>query len=405
MFIHSFIIYKESIAEKSRLCNCLSKNKKLGYCLHLLCESAKIAYALKKPLQRKEQGILDYKKLFDQYLLLVNRLIPKPAAPPVIGIDIGTSSIKAVELGFVAGGVEIRHWAIEPVAGNDTKSALKKIGERLRFNNQLLVSAVFGRGALIRYVDLPRMPLEDLRKSYIFDLDKYFPFDSKSIYTDCSILDPESKDKKMSVLLAAVKKEMVDERLKLFKETGLELNRVTINSIAIANAFNRLGPQVTASGKAKAVLNIGGSASCLMIFKDSSPRFTRDIFVGSQELTKKIANALGVDEKQAEAIKCQPGEKLAQVIEACDMPINNLITEIRLSMDYYMTEKNIQVDELFLGGGGSLLKGMADIFGKNLELPVKIWNPLGRVRLNAPAASGDIQTYAAQFDVALGLGL
>jgi type IV pilus assembly protein PilM len=348
---------------------------------------------------------MEYKKLFDQYLSLVNRLIPKPAAVPVIGIDIGTSSIKAVELGPAAGGLEIRHWAIEPLAGNDTKTALKKIGERLHFNNQLLVSSVFGKGTLIRYVDLPRMPLEDLRKSYIFDLDKYFPFDPKSIYTDCSILDPEGKDKKMLVLIAAVKKEMVDDRLKLFKEVGLELSGVTLNSIATANAFNRLGPQITPSGKAKAVLDIGGSASCLMIFKDSSPRFARDIFVGSQELTKKIANALGVDAAQAETIKLQPGEKLDQIIEACDMPINNLITEIRLSIDYFMTEKNIQVDELFLGGGGSLLKGMPDVFGKNLGLPVKIWNPLGNIRVNAPASSGDLQTYATQFGVALGLGL
>ena len=84
------------------------------------------------------------------------------------------------------------------MAGNDTKSALKKISERLHFNNQHLVSSVFGKGTLIRYVDMPRMPLEDLRKSYIFDLDKYFPFDPKTIYTDCSILDPEGKDKKMS---------------------------------------------------------------------------------------------------------------------------------------------------------------------------------------------------------------
>jgi type IV pilus assembly protein PilM len=348
---------------------------------------------------------MDYKKVFDQYLLLVNRLIPKPSASPVIGIDIGTSSIKAVELGQAAGGFEIRHWAIEPLAGTDTKGALKKIAERLHFNNQQLVASVFGKGTLIRYVDLPRMPLEDLRKSYIYDLDKYFPFDPKTIYTDCSILDPDSKEKKMLVLLAAVKREMVDERLKLFKEAGFELNSVTINSIATANAFNRLGPQITVSGKAKAVLDIGGSASCLIIFKDSSPRFTRDIFVGSQELTRKIANALGVDDKQAEALKRQPGDKLAQIIEACDMPINNLITEIRLSMDYYMTEKNTQVDELFLSGGGSLLKGIDGVFEKNLGLPVKIWNPLGKVRLNVPAAGEDIQAYATQFGVALGLGL
>jgi type IV pilus assembly protein PilM len=310
-----------------------------------------------------------------------------------------------VELGQAAGGLEIRHWAIEPFAGKDTKSVLKKIAERMRFNNQLLACAISGKGTLIRYVDLPRMPLEDLRKSYIYELDKYFPFDLKTIYTDCSILDPEGKDKKMLVLLAAVKKEMVDERLKLFKDEGFELSRVTINSIAIANAFIRLGPPVSASGKAKAVLDIGGSGSCLLIFKDSSLRFARDIFIGSQEFTKRIANALKVDVPQAEAIKCQPGEKSAQVIEACDVPINNLISEIRLSMDYFMTEKNVQVDELFLSGGGSLLKGIEGVFEKNLGLPVKIWNPLLKVRLNAPEATGDIQSYATQFGVALGLGL
>ena len=89
---------------------------------------------------------MDYKELFDNYLSVVNRLIPKPLPPPVIGIDIGTHSIKAVELGQASGGYEIRRWAIEPLVGNDTKSALKKISERLQFNNQFLVSSVFGKG-------------------------------------------------------------------------------------------------------------------------------------------------------------------------------------------------------------------------------------------------------------------
>jgi type IV pilus assembly protein PilM len=347
---------------------------------------------------------MDYKKLFDQYLLLVNRFIPKPAVPPVIGIDIGTSTVKAVELVQTNGALEVRQWAIEPMVANDTKSALKMICERMRVEEQFIVSSVFGKGTLIRYVDLPRMPLDDLRKAYIYDLDKYFPFDPKTIYTDCAILDPDGKDKKMLVLLAAVKREMVDERIKLFKEAGLELDSVTINSIATANAFSRFGPKVVESGKAKAVLDIGGSASCLMIFKDSSPRFARDIFVGSQELTKKIANVMGVDAAQAEAIKLAPGEKLAQIVEACEMPINNLISEIRLSLDYFVTEKNIQVDELFLSGGGSLLKGMEGVFEKNLGLPVKIWNPLLNVHGKKTAAgSEDIQTYAAQLGVALGL--
>ncbi len=347
---------------------------------------------------------MDYKKLFNQYLSLVNRLIPKPPPVPVIGIDIGTHSIKGVELGQAGGGHGIRRWAIEPLIAGDTKAALKKISERLQIKNQYLVSAVFGKGTLIRYVDLPRMSLEDLRKAYVYDLDKYFPFDPKSIYTDCSILNPDGKDKKMVVLLAAVKKEMVDERMKLFEETGYELNRVTINSIAMANAFDQLGPPLSPSGKAKALLDIGGSVSCFMIFSESSPRFARDIFTGSQEMTRKIANALSIDEVQAEALKRKPGDQAAQVIEACDMPINNLVTEIRLSLDYYMTEKNTQVDELFLGGGGSLLSGIEAVFEKNLGIPVKIWNPLTKLHTNS-ATAVDIQGFASQFGVALGLGL
>ncbi len=347
---------------------------------------------------------MDPKKLFDQYISLVNLLIPKPAVAPVIGIDIGSSAIKAVELCHSGTGIEIRRGVIVPTAGGELKASLKKIIERLSISNQLLACAVSGKGTLIRYVDLPRMSLEDLHKSYIFELDKYFPFDPKSIYTDCAILDPDGKDKKMSVLMAAVKKEIVDERLKLFKDEGLDLARVSINSLAIANAFSSLGPAMTASGKAKAILDIGASASCLMIYKDATLRFVRDIFVGSQELTRKISNAMGTDLQQAEALKREPGEKLAQIMEACDMPVNNLVSEIRLSVDYFMTEKNTQVDELFLAGGGSLLKGVEGVFEKNLGLPVKVWNPLTGVNLKSDAGK-DIQTYAAQFGVALGLGL
>ncbi|MDE2027121.1 MAG: type IV pilus assembly protein PilM [Candidatus Omnitrophica bacterium] len=347
---------------------------------------------------------MDFKKLFEQYLQFVNRIIPKPPVLPVIGIDIGTTAVKAVELGPAAEGLQVRHWAVEPLAGGDLKSALKKLSERLHFTNQVLVSSVFGKGTLMRFVDLPRMSLEDLKKSYIYELDKYFPFDPKTIYTDCAILDPEGKDKKMQVLLAAVKKEMVDERLKLFKEAGLELNRVMLNPVAAANAFSRLGPAAGAAGKAKALLDIGGSASSLMILKEGSLRFTRDIFIGSQQLTQKIAGAFNVDAAAAEALKRDPGDKLAQIMEACDVPVNNLIGEVRLSIDYFTTERHAQVDEIFLIGGGSSLKGFEGVFEKGLGMPVKIWQPLGSLRVD-PALGGDIQTHAVQLGVAVGLGL
>ncbi len=348
---------------------------------------------------------MNFSSLFDNYFNLIQRLIPKPSQPPVIGIDIGTKAIKAVEISSQGADPEIRLWAIEHIEGGNVKAALAKLLARLQFSNQIAVTSVFGKGTLIRYIDMPRMPLEDLKKSFVYDLDKYFPFDPHSIYTDCFILDSKKKDKRMPVLVSAVKKEIVDERIKLFKEAGVELSHITTNSIATANAFERLGPPTAQNNHAKAILDIGGSVSNLLILEDRSPRFTRDIFIGSQEMTKQIANTLGIDPSKAEELKRSPGERLNEIVNACDAPVSNLVAEIRLSLDYFITEKNIQVDEFFLVGGGSLLKGIQAIFEKNLGMPVKIWDPLTGARLSPSVSSSGIQAFSSQLGVAIGLGL
>ncbi len=348
---------------------------------------------------------MNFKSLFEQYLNFVGQLLPKTSKPVIIGIDIGTSSLKAIELVAVTGGWELRNFIIERIDGGEVAAALKKLAGRLQMTKQIPVTSVSGKGTLIRYVDMPRIPIGDLRKSFGYELDKYFPFDPQSIYYDCCILDPKSKDKKMSVLVAAVKKDVVDERLKLFKEAQIDLNHITTNAIATANAFDVLGPAVATGNHGKAILDIGGSVSTLMILKDRCPSFTRDIFVGSNDMTKQIANALGIDQSQAESLKCAPGDQMNKIIEACEAPLNQLIGEVRLSLDYFVTEKNVQVDELFLVGGGSLLKGIEVNFEKHLGVAVKIWNPLAGVRLSPEVANSDVHLYSSQLGVALGLGL
>ncbi len=352
-------------------------------------------------------GLMDFdlKGLFNTYLAAINRFTPKPFLPPVIGIDIGTSTVKAVVLGVAGSELEITAWGVERIESGDMKGALSRLLAKIKISDQVPVTAVSGKGTLIRYIDMPRMPLQDLRKSLNYDLDKYFPFDPQTIYTDCAILDGKAKDKRMPVLLAAVKKEIIDERVKLFKEAGVEIGRITVNSIATANVFERLGPPTSQSGNARAILDIGGSVSNLLVLKDRIPRFTRDIFIGSYEMTKQIANILGVDAAEAERLKCAPGDRADEVMDACEAAVSHLVSEIRLSMDYFMTENNMQIDEFFLLGGGSLLKGVEAVFEKNLSVPVKTWDPLAGLRLAPAVASSDIKAYSSQLGVAIGLGL
>lgn len=348
---------------------------------------------------------MDIKQLLTRYSDFLETVFFKGKARAVVGIDIGTSSIKAVELAVKAGGFELVNWAVEAIEGSDVKGALERLLKRMNIKEQTPVAAVSGKGTLIRYVEMPRMPVEELRKSFTYEVDKYFPFDPQTIYTDCHIIDTLSKDKKMPVLLVAVKKELVDHRVALFKEAGLELSEVTTNSIAMLNAFASLD-NAGASDKARAVLDIGGAVSSLMVLdKANIPSFTRDLFVGGHEISKQMAAKLSISVEEVERLKRDPQERKQEVLQACEAAVESLAGEIRLSMDYIKTEKNAQVAELFLVGGASLLDGIEGLFEKRLNIPVKRWDPIGTLSLGEGVVSKEVQAHASQLGVAVGLAL
>jgi len=348
---------------------------------------------------------MDFKALLTQYADFLEQLFSQSKGKRVVGIDIGSSSIKAVEIVAVKDKYEIQNWAIELIDGNETKAALQRLLARMNVKDQMPVAAVSGKGTLIRYVEMPRMPIEDLRKSFTYEIDKYFPFDPQTIYTDCFMVESSAKTNKVPVLLVAVKKELVDAKLALFKEVGMELSVVTTNSIATANAFEKF-VKVKEEGSAKAILDIGGAVSNLMILdKNHTPSFTRDLFVGSQEMTKQVASKLGITSEAANELKLNPGDKIAEVLQACEPSVQSLVAEIRLSLDYFKTEKNAAVTELFLVGGGSLLKGIDAAFEKSLNIPVKVWDPLANVALTSSVDASAIRTHSSQLGVAIGLAL
>lgn len=347
---------------------------------------------------------MDFKSVWQSYISTIIRILPQPALPAAIGIDIGTSIIKIVELARCSGGFEVRYFNAQPFEAATLHETLKKMLEARQITDQTLITAVSGKGTLIRYVDMPLMSTEELRKALAYDLDKHFPFDPATIYYDCHIIEEASKDKKMSVLVTAVKKELIDDRLKVFKDAGFQLNKITTNAIATANAFGNLAGLSSEHKTAKALLDIGGSVSNLMIINERSPRFNRDIFIGANDITKQISNVLGISLVEAEKLKVS-GERSEEILVASEDVLNNLMSEVRLSLDYFTTERNIAIDELYLVGGGAGLKGIVGIFEKQLGVPVKIWQPLVGVKLSPNILSTEIDPYASQLSVALGLAL
>ena len=332
---------------------------------------------------------------------------------PSIGLDIGSQSCKAIELLPTKDSFEVVNSTLEPVIKGNYSDALKKVLAKLDVGSKNLSTAISGHGTLIRYVDMPKMSLADARQSFILEADKYFPFAKEQIYMDCFIVDSHIAENKMSLLVAAGKKELVDQRMKLLTDLGLEANFIGVNAIAIANAFNKL--RLPSAKKEEnlekvgsdtvALLDIGDATANLVILKNNVPCFTRDIFIGGRELSKSISNIFGVSGEEAEKLKCTPSEKKDAMFNACESTLSNLSSEIRLSFDYFATEHNTFVSELFLTGGSSMLAGVENFFTKSLDVPTQQWNPIETLVINPQVDKSELNQKAGCFTVALGLAL
>lgn len=341
----------------------------------------------------------------DQYFSFFKHILPdqKQVLKPSVGLDIGVHSCKVIEIMPAGSSFVVLNWAIEPTGPNPADT-VRRILAKLDIQSKSPTSAVYGQGSLIRYVDMPKMSLEEIRKSFDLEVDKYFPFSRDQIQSDCFIVGPSAKENKLAVLVAAAKKDIIEHRIQLLSSLGLKAEFIGMNSVAIANAFHILSsPSPTPA--VSAILDMGESLSSLVIMYNNLPRFTRDIFIGGRDLTKRISNALSIDFAEAEKNKCKPEDKLESILAACESSVMNLISEIKLSFDYFAEENNAAVSNLYVTGGGSQMQGFIPLLEKHLEVPTIQWNPFTTLKLANNVSPQEINQHASRLAAALGLAL
>lgn len=342
--------------------------------------------------------------LLKNYFGLIRRFIPKKEEGSSVGIDIGVSSCKLVELTKENDAFKVLHWAIQPVTGGDVQAAVRSLLGQVTGPVENVYTAVYGKGTLIRFIEMPRMNVDDLKASFAIEADKYFPFTQDQIFTDCFIIDPQGKAKKMRVMAAAVKKEMVEDRLKMFTALGYESDFIGLNAIGLANASSML-QSPDSEKEIIGILDVGETVSSFVVMMKGIPQFVRDISTGGRDLTKRIANALALEFSEAERIKCNPGERLSEIQGVCDSAFSNLMQELRLSVDYFMNEHNQEINRLVLTGGASQMHGLAKHIESNLELKVESWNPFENLPRADNLTAEELAQKSNRLAVALGLAL
>ncbi len=353
-------------------------------------------------------------KIIQVNLEHLKSMLPKDKPSINIGLDIGTSSIKAVACKIEKDKVELVNFAIKPLDKDYISDSISRTIKELNIETKSVNISIGGQGVVTRSVKFPRMSLSDVKNAVGFEAEKHIPFPLNEVYLDCYILKQLPDENKMLVLVAAAKKELVLQRLSLLKPISLAVNLIDIDSVALINLVNGIEfktkavssgtAQNTEQKKAVALLNLGANFTSLCIIENGIPRFVRDIFIGGNDLTKRISNILGIGLAEAEKAKCIPSEGWDKVVGACESILNNLVNETRLSFDYFESESGVPISYLYLSGGASYLQGVDEIIKTNLNVETKYLNPIVDFSINKDLV-GRLEPEARKLSVAMGLAL
>lgn len=329
----------------------------------------------------------------------------------IVGLDIGSSCIKAVELtrdkfDFVISG----YAQIEVPTENARQDAIAELMRAAKFRSKRVATAVSGKNVIFRYVSMAEMAEDKLLPAVRLEADKYIPFDVAEVELDAQKLattvDGAGKAE-MKVLLVAAKKTVVADHARILTELGLQPVSVGVDGFALGNAWELgelVNPGIQDAGRTVALVDIGAGKTSINILRDNVSYFAREVPMGGQELTNAIARRMGLDPTQAERLKREPGDELANVQEACGQVLEDLGNEINLSFDFFENQFDGDVQEVWLTGGTALLPFLEESFERIFEKRTKTWNPVEGLKVRAENVDVEaLNQLAPQLAVALGL--
>lgn len=311
----------------------------------------------------------------------------------VIGLDIGSSSIKLVELREGKNGYKLQNLAVSPLppeaivdgALMDSVTIVDAIRETVaaaKAKTKNVVTSVSGHSIIVKKITLPFMTEAELEESIQWESERYIPFDINDVNIDFQILGTSSENADlMDVILVAAKKDIINDYVSVIMESGLNPVIVDIDSFALENML-AVNYEIEGT-ETVAVANVGASVTNINILKNNISAFTRDVFKGGNQITEEIQRQIHIDYDEAEKIKVggkmdmtsQP--VIQNVLKAAS---ESLALEIANSLDFFQSTATYEkITKLYLSGGGSKIKDFDVIVQQQIGIPVEIVNPFRKI--------------------------
>jgi type IV pilus assembly protein PilM len=302
----------------------------------------------------------------------------------VVGLDIGTNSIKLVEVEESKGGLRLKNFGISPIPKDSIVNgaivnhdaivgSIQQLLANLKVKTRDAVASVSGHPVIIKKISMPQATDEELEESIKFEAEQYIPFDLDEVNIDYQILAvEEGKSDHMSVMLVAAKKVMISDYVKLLTDAGLNPVILDIDVFALENAFET--NYQNEEPQAVALIDIGASTININIIKEGLSAFTRDIFLGGNQITEDIQKHFGISFEEAETLKTSGdinnpefgGKEIVKKV--CD----SMVSEIQKSLEFYSSTTYEQIARIYVSGGCARIPFMKESIEAKLNIATEV---------------------------------
>ncbi|MBA4416375.1 MAG: hypothetical protein C0392_00465 [Syntrophus sp. (in: bacteria)] len=300
----------------------------------------------------------------------------------LIGVDIGTTSIKICVMKYLKDGFKLLDVAMRSyeenilsdgniIDGAFVSRELKSLLQEKGIKAKATASALSSYSVIAKRVSVPFLDEEALENTMNLEVESVIPFPLKDIYYSYYVIGAdEERETMLNVQIVAAKKEIIDGYRKAFDMAGLDLQFLDVDIFGVTNLIEQIYNPKEMSVVA---VDIGASITNIAIMKEENIEFTREVLMGGRHLTNQIEKTMRLSYKEAEDKKISGDDSVSYLFEDF---IFNISSEINKTVNFYASTKpKERIGRIYLTGGSSLLRGLKEAIQKNMGIEVEYINP------------------------------
>lgn len=309
----------------------------------------------------------------------------------VLGLDIGSSSIKMVQLGKDGDGYAVVAAGMADINADTSNGsdadinvvrAVRRCVKTASVQTQLAVCGVCGTEVAVRPFRFPSIPPEEIEGAVMLEASQVCPFNINDGVVDCQVI-PDGQNTVQGILVAATK-ELVRKKTNLARQAFLKSVLIDVDGLALINCLKEC--EKMPSGKTLAILNVGSSYTTLAIIGNDSMPFIRDIAYAGNKIVNRIADLNGIESKYLIEKLSQPesADQLeSEISDSLAQASYDLIADVSGTLRYYAANQKTVVEKIYVCGGFALFKEFVKLLKSKFTAEVTLWNPFKKISCRA----------------------